>query len=220
MNKKTLCALLGLLAACAAPEAEDPTNFAMKAEIVVTAGPQQPLPNVDLALVGQNVAKTDDGGRAALSLRGTEGDALDVAVQCPAGYASPAPVRVVLRKLSPQSPPVRFSAACSPLEHLTVVGIRAENGANLPVQRLGKVVGRTDASGVAHIVVRAKADEQISLLLDTSGADGKAPLRPRSPALTFVTKDHDDFVVLEQKFVQERPIVRPGPARPRGPSRL
>ena len=103
-----------------------------------------------------------------------------------------------------------------------VIGIRAENGSNLPVTYLGKEVGRTDACGTAHIVLSVKANEQLALVLDTKSGGDKAPkLRPESPSLTFVAKDQDDFVTLEQKSEVEKPAPARRRAAPRGgPTRI
>ncbi|MDB5219916.1 MAG: hypothetical protein JWO86_7843, partial [Myxococcaceae bacterium] len=115
-----------------------------------------------------------------------------------------------------------FAARCAPLTRTVVVGIRAENGPNVPVTYLGKEVGRTDAWGAAHVVLSVKANEQIALVLDTKSGGDKAPkLRPESPSLTFVAKDKDDFVTLEQKFEVEKPAPARVRAAPRGgPTRI
>jgi hypothetical protein len=210
-------------AACGGAQADDPSKLGFDADVVVTSDPGQGLAAAKLLAGGQELASTDKEGRARLSLHGAEGDSVSVNVACPPGYQSPGqPIVVSLRRLSADSRIPSFVARCSPLTRTVVVGIRTENGPNLPVVYFGKEIGRTDAWGAAHVVLTVKATEQITLSLDTkSGADKRGKLRPENPTLTFVAKDADDFVVLEQKFEVERAVVRAKfvPRRP-GPTPL
>jgi len=192
-------------------------------DIEVTNGVQKAAPDVELAAHGQKVATTDSAGRARLSVQGSEGDNVELTVKCPAGFQSPsAPLVVPLRRFSCENCAPRFSAVCAPLVRTVVVGIRAENGANLPVIRFGKEIGRTDDAGAAHVILAVKAGEQVTLSLDTT-SDAKLPRRrPDNPTLTFVAKDADDFVTLEQRFEIEKPksTAKPSAPRPNGPTRI
>jgi hypothetical protein len=153
------------------------------------------------------IATSDAAGVAKVEVSGTEGDTVSLAIQCPEGYASPEkPVVVGLRHLAPGSPPPKFEARCTPVLRTVVVGLRTENGPNLPVQQLGRTIARTDGNGVAHFVLRVKPSEQIILTLGTSDKGAEA-LRPQNPTLQFVAKDQDDFVLLEQKFKVEKKKV-------------
>ena len=228
MNGPLALILLGLTASlagagCGAPDAEEPSRLAFTTDVVITSDPGHGVPGVELIASGSPVATTDAEGRARVSLQGTEGDSVEIAAKCPAGFQSPAePITVSLRRLSAGSRAPSFVARCAPLTRTVVIGIRAENGPNLPVTYLGKEVGRTDAWGAAHVLLTVKASEQVTLGLDTkSGSEKRPKLRPASPTLTFVAKDKDDFVSLEQKFDIERTVVR-GKAAPRntGPTRI
>lgn len=210
-------------AACGAPSGEDPTKAPFTADVVITSDPGHGTAGAELIAGGEKVATTDEGGRARVSFHGAEGDSVEIAVRCPAGFQSPpAPIVVSLRRFSSGSRAPSFVARCAPLTRTVVVGIRAENGPNLPVVYLGKEVGRTDAWGAAHVVLSVKANEQVTLGLDTkSGTEARTKLRPESPTLTFLAKDKDDFVTLEQKFDIERPVVRVKTAPVRGgPTRI
>jgi hypothetical protein len=204
-------------AGCGAPETEDPTKLAFAVDVNVTSDPGVGTPGAELVAGGQKLATTGADGRAHVSLRGTEGDAVEIAVKCPSGFQSPSdPIGLSLRRLSAGSRAPSFVARCAPLSRTVVVGIRAENGPNVPVTYLGKEVGRTDAWGAAHVVLSVKANEQVALVLDTKSGRDKAPkLHPESPSLTFVAKDKDDFVSLDQKFEVEKAA----PTRPRAPPR-
>jgi hypothetical protein len=210
-------------AGCGAPEAEDPAKLAFALDVNVTSDPGVGTPGAELIVAGQKLATTNPDGRAHLSVRGTEGDAVDITVRCPSGFQSPSePISVSLRRLSAGSRAPSFVARCAPLTRVVVVGIRAENGPNVPVTYLGKEVGRTDAWGAAHVVLTVKANEQVALVLDTKSGRDKAPkLRPESPSLTFVAKDKDDFVSLDQKFEIEKPPAARRRVAPRGgPTRI
>ena len=138
---------------------------------------------------------------------GKEGDQVDLTVKCPADYESPSsPVTVSLRRLAVGSRPPLFEARCPPTLRTVVVGIRSDNGVNLPVTVLGRTVARTDASGAAIFMLRVKPSEQVDVGFNTS-EKGAEQLRPQNPTMTFVAKDKDDFVVLDQNFtIEKKPV--------------
>jgi hypothetical protein len=167
---------------------------------------QTPVSGVEISLAKQLLGTTDDAGSARLALHGPEGDTLPLNVRCPASYASPErPLLVGLRHLGDGSTRARFEVECFSLVHSVVVGIRAENGPRLPILHLKSVVGQTDEQGVAHVLLRASANEQIALTLDTS----KSPsLLPQSPTLDFATRDSDEFLLVGQKFTVKQAAPR------------
>lgn len=215
----SVISLISLFAGCSAPPVEDDASkLVMNADVAVTSDPGSGVGGVALVISEQAVATTDANGRAGVQLHGTEGDTVALGVRCPAGFESPAPLRIALRRLSKESRVPRFDARCTPLQRTVVVGIRADNGANLPIYRLGKRVGQTDGTGAAHLVLQVNPNEQITLTLDTKGH--KPALRPESPTLTFVAKDRDDFVILDQRFDAERVVGAPSRPRPARPERI
>ncbi len=219
-----ICGALVALAsaACKDPEAEA-ARQPFAADVLITTDPGRGMLGAELVAAGRTLAMTDASGRARLSLVGAEGDAVEIAVRCPAGFQSPPEtIGMSLHRLAPDSRVPTFAARCAPMTRTVVVGIRADNGANLPVTYLGKEVGRTDAWGAAHVVLSVKANETVTLGLDTSAAGTKpVRLRPENPTLTFVAQDKDDFVSLEQKFDLERPVTRTRAPAPRpGPTRI
>jgi hypothetical protein len=178
---------------------------------------QGPLAGVRITREGVLLGTTDTQGGVQLALEGTEGDRTPLQVICPEGFVSPeAPIVVGLRHLKPGSPAPTFEVECVPLLHTFVIGLRSEHGAHLPVAHLGKTLGETDEFGVAHVLVRAPRQEQVSLTLDTSG---HPELRPQNPSLTFVAPDRDELILFEQEFVELR-RAPPPPRRPRGPIAL
>lgn len=204
------------LSACAEGEAQ-PASASPAYTLVVAAQADgdAPLAGVRVSRRGAAIGTTGSSGRVMLALDGTEGDRVPLDVTCPEGFVSPAePVVVLLRHLGPGSPAPTYQVACVPLLHSFVVGLRAEQGGNLPVLHLGKTVGRTDALGVAHVLVRAPRQQQVSLTLDTSQ---RPDLRPQNPTLTFVAPDRDELVLFEQELVALKKPAPPPRRRPRGP---
>ena len=213
-------AVAALATGCAALESEDPAKVTLRAEFNVTSDPGHPVQGVALLSGGRTLGTTDASGHGALTMTGQEGDRVEVLFQCPSGYDSPAkPVVVALRHLSSERPP-QFNARCAPTTRTVVVGIRADNGPDLPVMYLGREVARTDASGAANVILSVRPNDQVSLALDTQGRDPKAPhLRPESPVVTFRAQDKDDVVALDQHFDVDRVVQKR--ARPTtGPRRL
>jgi hypothetical protein len=173
--------------------------------ITARSDDKQTVAGTQILLDRKLVGVTNDAGAVQLSLNGTEGDTVSLTVKCPASFASPEnPIVVGLRHLAPGSRPPAFETQCVLLVHSMVVGIRAQNGAHLPIRRLSQVIGETDDYGVAHVLIQAAANDQIALTLDTTKNDA---LRPQNPTLSFVAKDHDELVLLEQKFTVQKKVI-------------
>lgn len=183
-------------------ESDFPVSIAARSE-------GQPVAGVELHLKGRLVGTTDPAGSARVVLRGVEGDTAALSVKCPANYYSPERgTRIALRHLDNGSA-ARFEVECLARVHQVVVGVRAENGPNLPILRLKNVVGQTDEAGVAHVLLEASANEQLGLTLDTSRNKN---LQPQNPTLDITTGSADELVLVSQKFtVKQAPVVRPAP---------
>lgn len=174
-------------------------------QIVTLGDANKPLAGVEILLGKRTVGTTDAAGTLKLSLKGNEGDVVSLNVKCPDTFASPeGSLNVGLRHFAEGSPPPRFETRCIPLVRSFVVGIRTENGARLPIVRLNKTLGKTDDFGVAHLLVQAAPHDQVALTLDTTDFP---LLRPQNPTLSFAAPDHDELVLLEQKFTVLRPVV-------------
>lgn len=212
--------LLGLaITACTSSAPQPATDSAapFPVRIAAHAEDQRPVTNVTLLAGTQVLGRTNEQGRVELALHGDEGERATLAVRCPDGFASPErPLVVGLRHLSAGSEAPKFEVECVRLVHSVLVGILAENGPHLPILHLKKKIGETDDHGVAHVLLPASNDERFTLTLDTSSNQN---LRPQNPSLGFVTRDHDEFVLLEHKFVVNRPAPAPH-ARRRGPQPL
>jgi hypothetical protein len=208
-----------LFAACERgdPALESSRIGSFSVVIEARAQGREVVPNVEVLSGTERLGRTDERGRVTLALGGEEGARTSLSVRCPPGFASPErPLVVGLRHLQAGSEPPRFEVACVRLVHSVLVGIQVENGAHLPVLHLQKKVGETDEHGILHVLLTAENDERFTLIVDTST---NPSLRPQNPSLSFVTRDDDEFVLLEQKFAVQRsaPVQR---VRRRGPRPL
>jgi hypothetical protein len=183
--------------------------------VLVEADPSEPLAGARLLHAGQELGVTAADGRVAVRATGNEGERIDLTISCPDGYRSPeAPLSVTLRRASDRP---EYFAACPPSSRKLVVAARLEHGAGLPIRYLGREVARSDASGVAHLVLEGPTDKTVELTVDTSE---QPQLRPKSPTARFRMGARDEMVVLEQAFeTRHKPVVRSKPSAS-GPIRI
>lgn len=178
--------------------------------IRVVSDDGRPLAGALIAESSQKTVRTDEAGEGALSAIGREGERRSFSVVCPTDYEPPAgPVIISLRKNSdPEKRPV-YQTACAPLRRTVIVGVRAENGPELPVVYLGEQVARTDRLGAAHLLIRVAPGEAFRVSLDTSG---NPALRPQNPSATYTVSASDELLLFDPKLTVEAP--KPPPPRP------
>jgi hypothetical protein len=185
--------------------------------IRVTGDVGRPLAGATILRDTKELGTTQIDGGALVALNGNEGDSVDLSIRCPQNFQSPLkPVTVVLVRFVEQKVP-EYQATCTPFERRVVVAVRANNGANLPVRYLGNVLGRTDASGVAHFELPVRPGEQFDLTLDTTER-GNERLKPQNPSKSFVVRPQEEVMLFQQDFDIEKKAVYI--ARPKIPQRL
>lgn len=209
-----LAALLsGAGIGCRASGPPAPFNVLIKIE----SDPGRPVGGAAVVFGGSKVLATSTpDGRAMLALKGSEGEVVDVAIRCPENLQSPVkPLSIRLTRLADKSRIPEYAIACPPSVRRVVVGVRADNGPNLPVVVLNRVVARTDLSGAAHFALDVAPGAQFSVTLDTTER-GNERLKPPSPTRPFTAGPRDDIVVFEQRFDLEKkaPIFVPKPSLP------
>jgi hypothetical protein len=194
-------ALLLLVVGCAGAAGSEEAGSAPYAlRLSATGEEHDPLAGVRVFAEDTLLGATEETGSVELELQGSEGDRVPLRIECPESFRSPPqPLVVGLWHPSPGSAAPTFEVECVPFVHSYVVGIAAENGAHLPISHLNEPVGETDDYGVAHVVLRAPSQEQVSLTLDTST---RPELRPQSPSLAFVAGESSELVLLQVKFVE------------------
>jgi len=197
------------------PEFAPAPDAPFRVSVFVVSDPDHPLAGAKVMFRDRAIATSDASGLAKVEVAGTEGESVALGIRCPEGHDAPdKPIMVGLRRMAVGSPPPRFEVRCVPSLRTVVVALRTDRGPNLQVMQLGKPIARTSQDGMAHFVMHLRPTEQVTLVLDTSDSANEA-LRPRSPSLSFVAKEQDELVLLDQKFkIERKPVVvaRPRPA--------
>lgn len=181
------------------------------AVVALESDPGVPLAGGVVYVGERPVTRTEADGRAKVSLSGLEGDVFRLSVSCPEGHRAPAAIEfdLLVQKNADGSLP-ELRARCPRTLRRAVVVMRAENGKDLPVVHLGRVVARTDASGAATFGLDVHPSEDVELTFDTTAAK---KLVPHMPIVSFKAPERDDIVFVEQKFTVEaaakkRAVVR------------
>ena len=184
----------------------------------VQSDPNRPLSGARVFHRNRELATTGPDGRARLTLPGRDGELTELSVKCPSNHRQPSPLPVSLHRFE-GGKTAEYDVSCPPLVRRAVVGIRAENGPNLPVTFLGSVVARTDAHGAAHFSLDVKPGETFEVQLKT---DAQPKLVPQNPSRAFVMPAHDDLLVFTQTFGAEKKKAAPrgGSSRGGGPKRM
>jgi hypothetical protein len=204
-------ALIGLLAlpfiSCK-PEPAPPFEISIR---VLSDG--HPLPGAVITKGGKDGPATGPDGKVVVKIPGQEGEVVDLMVRCPPDYISPTKaLGAGLRRITDGRLP-EYEISCPPAVRHLVVAVRAENGPNLPVKILDRIVGRTDANGAFTYALPLRPGDGVDLMLDTTGIDR---ITPKNPSTSIVMKPYDDVVTFDQKFqwADVKKVYVAGPVRP------
>ncbi len=193
---------------CARPAPPPPSEARVEVRVLDYA--DAPVAGTVFRSGSQDIATTSEDGRVTLSLPGREGDILSVEVRCPSEYASPEEP-IVIQRLSIVGSVASHLTRCRRLRHRLVVGVRAEGGPNLPITRLGRVVGTTDAAGAATLMFDLDGDQRVELTLSTEALVTQK-ISPRNPSAVFDVGNGDDVKLFDVRFTRPT-VVRPPPAK-------
>lgn len=198
-----LSALAGLaLASTGCKDLDPPPPAPFNIYIKVESDPGRPIPGVVVTRNSTTLATTGPDGRAMLTLRGAEGENTDVNVKCPDTFQSPTkPIAIKLTRFADPKKVPEYAVSCPPMVRHVVVAVKTENGPNLPVMYLNRMVTRTDASGTAHFLLEVAPGAQFVVSLDTSE---NPRLKPQAPSKPFAVGQSDEIVLWEQKFEEEK----------------
>ena len=175
----------------------------------VYSDPGKVVPGASVSFRGRVLGQTDETGAVRLAMHGSEGDRIELLVRCPVDFLSPSkPLEVVLHRLADPGARVEHQVQCPPVRRDLVVVVRAEHGPNLPVMVLGREVARTDASGVAHVLLEVLANDQVEMTLQTTDERAGERLRPQNPVMKFAGADRDDMKLFDVHFEVDRPRHR------------
>ncbi|HET9929597.1 MAG TPA: hypothetical protein VFQ35_02870 [Polyangiaceae bacterium] len=215
-------ALAVLVAASCAKR--EPSVGSYPLRLVVTNVPGEPLSGVAARIDGRSLGKTDEQGVLALTLRGRDGQRLNLHLECPPNHKPPkAPLEVALFRYAAGSTP-ELTAVCEQETVAEAVVVRTPGARDVPLYARGERVGQTDAQGVAHLLLRGAPGENVDLAFDTSE---RPELRPASPSVRVTLANQDDVLLAEQRF-EQRPkprvkastVPRAGTTPVKGPVRI
>lgn len=188
-----------LLASCErAPEA----SRAFNVMFAIESDPGLPLGQVRVFVDGESVGETDSNGLLRTTVYGRAGEQLRIEHDCPQGHATPSETKLLrLRSFASINEPgprgLEITLRCRPLQRRAAFIVRVKNGAGLPVLLDGKVVARTNASGVAHFSTFGAPGTEYIVELDTQE---RPRLRPQQPTHLRTLPDADEIFLLDQSF--------------------
>lgn len=193
---------LTALATSGCKDLEPPPTPAFQIFIRIDSDPGHPVTGATVSRNGKAIATTGPDGRAMLTLKGAEGETTDVTIKCPDAFTSPTKsTSIRLTRFADKSKVPEYAVSCPPSLRRVVVAVKAENGPNLPVMYLNRMITRTDASGAAHFALEVAPNTQFQVTLDTTE---NTKLKPPSPTKPFTVPSHDDILVFDQKFEVEK----------------
>ncbi len=180
--------------------------------IRVESDPGQRVAGATVSRNNKTIGTTGPDGRAMLTLLGAEGETTDVSIKCPDAFSPPAkPTSIRLMRFADKTKVPEYSVSCPPMLRRVVIAVRADNGPNLPVVYLNRVITRTDLSGAAHFALEVAPGAQFQVTLDTAE---NSRLKPPSPSKPFTAPQHDEILVFDQTFdVERRRTAGDSPAR-------
>jgi hypothetical protein len=215
---RTLCAVAAIAAAVTASGCKDldpPPPPPFQIFVRIDSDPGHPVAGATVSRNNKTLVTTGPDGRGMLTLVGAEGETTDVTIKCPDAFMSPTkPTSIRLTRFADKSKVPEYTVSCPPMLRHVVVAVKAENGPNLPVMYLNRMITRTDLSGAAHFALEVAPNTQFQVTLDTAE---NSKLKPVSPTKPFTVPQHDDILVFDQKFDVEkaRVFVAPKPNLPR-----
>jgi hypothetical protein len=185
---------------------------------------RQPVGDVSVFMDGQLLGITDGTGNLRTRLSGPEGRPVGVSIQCPEGSVPENGTSrdLLVRFLRPigggANVPLRVTFQCASRTRKSVLLVRADGQARLPVRALGQQVAVTDENGVVEVVLEGVPGEEIEVQLDTST---RPHLRPSMPSRRLAIPTGRQIFVFDQKFeIRKSRRKRKRQRRVLGPRRI
>lgn len=183
--------------------------------------PGIPLAGVTVSANGQPLGQSDESGLISAVLEGPSGTMMQIAYECPEGHAQPErPKPLVLtafQALDPESGPrgLEMNLECPPLERWAALVVRTGQP-DLPILIGDEEVARTDASGVAHHILKGAPNSRYRVTIST---EGNPNLRPQNPRALVTLGSRSDTFVIEEEIEERRARRRRRRARRRSSMR-
>jgi hypothetical protein len=206
MNVRAAISCMLWLYACgdAAPLAR---QYALQLRAESATG--MPLAGARFFCQGHELGPTGADGLATLRIEARAGDALQVSTLCPVGYRAASSRNVRLPQASSTSAgaptPLSVTQRCDPDRATAALVVRARQAQaplSLPVFVDGRLVGQTDGSGVAHLLVHGSVGSSLEVRLDSRSSPR---LVPRDPVRVFELDAAETLLLYDQAFTQPQP---------------
>jgi hypothetical protein len=197
MRRAVLSSIVFVFASCGG--AEGTGSYSV---VVHATRSGAPLAGVEITEGGYLVGATGADGALELAVDRPEGTRIELGARCPEGYrARPEHLETRLRELERPgggSPPLELAVRCVRRVREIVVVVDAGQS-NLPVLVDGRVVERTDATGLAHLWVEQTPGQRFAVRIDTSA---RPDLLPASPEQHYTVGADDDVLYWDPSFGQ------------------
>lgn len=166
------------------------------------------LPLAGVTVLANDAPQGESGaeGIVQTSLEGRTGASVTITYRCPEGYRAERESQTLrLHRFqgaadASSNVGLQMRLTCVPLTRGVAFVVRTNGWANLPVMLNGREVTRTNAQGIAHIVLRSPPGPSFQVKLST---ESLPTLRPRNPVMTFPIGSADEVFVFNQEFNEE-----------------
>lgn len=189
--------LLGTAACSESAPASEPVSIL----ITVQDESGAPVRGAELWHGAQRLGASNVEGRMEAKLRLVPGQQARFSRTCPRGYDATPETRAVRMPVGvPTAAPtptiaLRMTCRSSHVDTALVVRTTSPTPISLPVEVDGERVGQTDSLGFAHVHLRAAAESELQVTLNTSAYP---ELRPKNPVRTFHLSQHDEILLFDQ----------------------
>jgi len=210
---KLAAAIVSLALSACAGRSADKSSYELR--VRVEGDVDHALAGVPLLRGAARVGVTNQAGVALLQMAGREGERVELRAVCPETHHSPAtPSVALLRSYVAQRAP-ELAIRCLPRKRQLAVVVMAKNAPDLPLLYRGSEIGRTDATGTAHLALESEPGHAFEVTLDTSS---RPDLHPQLPGGRFVIAARDEAVLFDPALTvtprRRRHVVKPGPLLP------
>ncbi|MDD9945144.1 MAG: hypothetical protein OXU20_29145 [Myxococcales bacterium] len=180
--------------------------------VVAESDEGEPLAGLRFFVNQEPAGVTDAAGKLALKLAGTDGQRLPVRALCPEGFDEPTHRRALVLQTFASlgqggSAHTRVAVTCHAKQRTSVVAVKTGKP-DIPIVHRGKVLARTNSSGVAHVQLTMPRDSRFRLKLAT---DAVPRLRPQNPTRMFEASTEHGWTVWNQPFEK---LEEPKPPKP------
>ena len=185
--------------------------------ITAVSDARRPLAGVGIRLDGRMLGSTNRHGRLHAALRSADGRAVSLSSTCPPGHRSEPSTRSI--PLHPVQTGKRLTRSiellvhCQPQRLIVPVDIELTGPGELafPIFSSDHLVGRTDETGTATLLLEGRPRSLLRVLVDTSS---RPLLRPRNPVHTLRIDDADARLQVVQAFETRKRRKRTRPVSP------